>query len=362
MITLSRSDLLAPLRSVASVVDRRGAMPVLSTVLIQVTDGKLALRGTDLEVEVTASLPLDFVGDWSTCIPARKFLDIVKAAPDDAQIVIKPDTDRVQVKIGRGRYGMSVLDSDTFPAIDTGDAPYQVAVAADILQAVIGHTAYAMAQNDARYYLNGLLLQLDGQALRAVGTDGGRLAVSERDMKSDHTMSAIIPRKAVTELAKMLSAYDGEVQVRWSDNFVEFVMDRVSFLTKVIEGRFPDWQRVMPDAPHECRASRLELKGALSRTSILSNEKYKGLKINLSRDHMALSASNPDQDMAEESVDVAYTGNDLELGINVAFLLDAVNAIESEDIQIGLTDENSAVLIVDPDSQDDRHIVMPMRV
>jgi len=362
MITLSRSDLLAPLRSVASVVDRRGSMPVLSTILLHATHGTLVLRGTDLEVEVTASLPLDFDGDWATCIPARKFLDIVKAAPDDAQVTIKPDTDRVQVKIGRGRYAMSVLDAESFPAVDKGDAPYEAEIAASALRDVIGHAAYAMAQNDVRYYLNGLLLQLDGKVLRAVATDGGRLAVSERDVQIGGTMDAIIPRKAVTELAKMLTAHDGEVVVRWSENFVEFVMDGISFLSKVIEGRFPDWQRVMPEAPTNCRADRLELKGALHRTAILSNEKFKGLKISLTRDHMALSASNPERDTAEESLDVGYTGNDLELGINVAFLLDAVSTIESEDVQLGFTNDQTAVLIADPDSQQDRHIVMPMRV
>ncbi|HTV98097.1 MAG TPA: DNA polymerase III subunit beta [Steroidobacteraceae bacterium] len=363
-LTAERERLLTPLQAVIGVVERRQTMPVLANVLLAVADGRLSIAATDLEVELVAAADVNSQRAGDITVPGRKFLDILRALPEKAQISVAAEGEKVVIRAGRSRFSLSTLPAAEFPVIDDINSQQIVQIPRKELARLLEKTHFSMAQQDVRYYLNGMLLEIDGAMLRAVATDGHRLALCEAalEAKAKNAQQVIIPRKGVLELQRVLTE-EGTAAVAIGSNHVRAQIGDVRFTSKLIDGRFPEYSRVIPAAPgHAIRADRDILRQALQRTAILSNEKYRGIRINVRKNALTVQAHNPEQEEAEEEIEVNYGGNDLEVGFNVNYLLDALAAVDGQEVELGLTDSNSSCLIRSPGASNARYVVMPMRL
>jgi DNA polymerase-3 subunit beta len=359
-----REMLLAPLQSVIGVVERRQTMPVLANVLLGVRDGQLSITATDLEVELVASTQVAVQDAGDITVPGRKFLGILRALPDKVSVSLTVEGEKVVIRAGRSRFSLSTLPAAEFPVIDDIHAQQTVQVPRKELQRLLEKTHFSMAQQDVRYYLNGMLLEIDGLILRAVATDGHRLALCETALASKATSSqqVIVPRKGVLELQRVLTE-EGVADLAIGTNHVRAQIGGVRFTSKLIDGRFPEYSRVIPAVPAAAiTADRDVLRQALQRTAILSNEKYRGIRVSVRRNVITVQAHNPEQEEAEEEIEVSYDGGDLEVGFNVNYLLDALAAIDGQQVELGLTDSNSSCLIRSPGNAAARYVVMPMRL
>jgi DNA polymerase-3 subunit beta len=359
-----RERLLAPLQAVIGVVERRQTMPVLANVLLGVRSGQLTITATDLEVELVAGTEISVQEGGDITVPGRKFLDILRALPEKVAVSLAVEGEKVVIKAGRSRFTLVTLPAAEFPVIDDIHAQQTVQVARKELQRLLEKTHFSMAQQDVRYYLNGMLLEIDGQSLRAVATDGHRLALCESTLAAGARTSqqVIVPRKGVLELQRVLTD-EGTADLAIGTNHIRAQIGDIRFTSKLIDGRFPEYSRVIPAAAmYAIRADRDVLRQALQRTAILSNEKYRGIRITVKRSVLTVQAHNPEQEEAEEEIEVSYEGNDLEVGFNVNYLLDALAAIDGKEVELGLTDSNSSCLIRSPGNAAARYVVMPMRL
>ena len=364
-LTASREDILTPLQSVIGVVERRQTMPVLANVLLSARDDKLSITGTDLEVELVAQSTVAVQAAGDITVPGRKLLDIFKALPEKTSVTLTTEGDRVSLKGGRSRFTLSTLPAAEFPVVDEINAQQTLTVSQGEFRRLIDKTHFSMAQQDVRYYLNGMLLETEGKSLRAVATDGHRLALCETELetRAKTAQQVIVPRKGVLELQRILGA-DGTLELAVGTNHVRAQVGTIRFTSKLIDGRFPEYGRVIPANPNKSiEADRDVLRAALQRTAILSNEKYRGIRLMLKKDLLTLQAHNPEQEEAEDQIEVVFAGGDeLEVGFNVNYLLDALAAIDTEKVEIGLTDANSSCLIRSPGNTAARYVVMPMRL
>lgn len=362
--TASREQILGPLQSVIGVVERRQTMPVLSNVMLSARNNRLSITGTDLEVELVAASEISVAQAGDITVPGRKFLDIMRALPEDVTVTVATEGERLSVKAGRSRFTLSTLPAGEFPLVDEVNAQHTVKVSQAVFRRLIDKSHFSMAQQDVRYYLNGMLLESDGKMLRAVATDGHRLALSETELevRAKEKHQVIVPRKGVLELQRILGE-EGEVELAIGTNHIRCEIGDIRFTSKLIDGRFPEYGRVIPSNPTKIvEADRESLRAALQRTAILSNEKYRGVRLNAKPNLLTLQAHNPEQEEAEDSVEVSYAGDEVEIGFNVTYLLDALAAIDGDRVQIGLIDENSSCLITVPGKQDCKYVVMPMRL
>jgi DNA polymerase-3 subunit beta len=363
-LTASREDILTPLQSVIGVVERRQTMPVLANVLLSARDDKLSITGTDLEVELVATSTASVQTPGDITVPGRKLLDIFKALPEKTSVTLSTEGDRVSLKGGRSRFTLSSLPAAEFPLVDEINAQQTLTVSQGEFRRLIDKTHFSMAQQDVRYYLNGMLLETEGKSLRAVATDGHRLALCETELatRAKTSQQVIVPRKGVLELQRILGA-DGNLELAVGTNHVRAQVGSIRFTSKLIDGRFPEYGRVIPANPGKIvEADRDVLRAALQRTAILSNEKYRGIRLVLKSGMLTLQAHNPEQEEAEDQIEVGFEGDELEVGFNVNYLLDALAAIDSEKVEIGLTDANSSCLIRQPGTTAARYVVMPMRL
>ncbi|HEX5459713.1 MAG TPA: DNA polymerase III subunit beta [Steroidobacteraceae bacterium] len=362
-LTATREDLLAPLQSVIGVVERRQTMPVLANVLLSARDGRLAITGTDLEVELVAATKVGLEQPGDITVPGRKLLDIFRALPDGVSITLSTEGERVSVRAGRSRFTLSSLPAAEFPVVEEINASQTLSLPQGEFRRLIDKTHFSMAQQDVRYYLNGLLLETQESALRAVATDGHRLALCEMALSSPAKAGqVIVPRKGVLELQRILGT-EGNVELAIGTNHVRAQIGDIRFTSKLIDGRFPEYGRVIPASPAKLvQADRELLRQALQRTAILSNEKYRGIRLAVRTDLLVIQAHNPEQEEAEDQVEVVYAGDEVEIGFNVNYLLDALSAIEGDKVEIGLTDSNSSCLIHAPGLIQTRYVVMPMRL
>jgi len=362
---ISREALLKPLQVVSGVVEKRQTLPILSNVLLSVSGNRLTLTGTDLEVEMTAATDLVGAEEGESTLPARKFMDICKSLPEGAELDISIDAQRAQIRSGKSRFTLATLAANDFPATEkiTGAREYSVTQA--MLKGLIEQTAFCMANQDVRYYLNGLLLELKQDLLRAVATDGHRLALSEVqcNLVPGDINQIILPRKGVMELSRLLGESDDECKLELNANFIRIVLGDVTFTSKLIDGRFPDYDRVIPKGGEKIvTADREILRQGLQRASILSNEKYRGIRLNFANNTLRATVNNPEQEEAQEELDVNYAGDEIEIGFNVAYLVDALNAIKQDSVEVTLIDANSSCLIRGVDDSSSRYVVMPMRL
>lgn len=363
---VSREALLKPLQLVAGVVERRQTLPVLSNVLIQLKGNHLTLTGTDLEVEILGRLELEESGvDGEITVPARKLVDICRSLPDGSKIEFFLEEGRMLVKCGRSRFTLSTLLASDFPNVEDSPGNLQFSCAQQEVKRLIERTAFAMAQQDVRYYLNGMLWEVRQDHLRVVATDGHRMAMCTRAVavNTPEVVQAILPRKGVLELSRLLDDSTSQVEITLSANHIRVTSSEYTFTSKLVDGKFPDYERVLPRGGNKVVVgSRLELKQAFARTSILSNEKYRGVRLLLSNGLMTIVANNPEQEEAEEQVAVDYSGDSLELGFNVSYLMDVANVISHDQIKMTLSDANSSALLEEPESGDSLYVVMPMRL
>jgi DNA polymerase-3 subunit beta len=358
-----RESLLTALQSVIGVVERRQTMPILANLLLSAEQGKLSITATDLEVELVAKTSIKSGTDGRVTVPGRKLLDICRSLPEETTLTLTQDTDKMTVKGGKSRFVLATLPAAEFPVIDELAQQQSLTVAQADLRRLLDKTHFSMAQQDVRYYLNGMLLETDGKMLRTVATDGHRLALCEMDLGSKSGgQQVIVPRKGVLELQRLLGT-EGDVQITIGSNHIRAEIGDVRFTSKLIDGRFPEYGRVIPSAPpRSVIADREMLRAALQRTAILANEKYRGIRLALKKNQMTLQAHNPEQEEAEEQVEVTYKGEELEVGFNVSYLLDALAAVDGTEVEIGVTDGNSSCLIRAPGATSARYVVMPMRL
>ena len=319
----SRESLLKPLQAVIGVVERRQTMPILANVMLVAKDDVLELTATDLEVELVATGEVDQVevpGDIT--VPGRKLLDIVRALPEESDVTLSLKGDRLQVQSGRSRFVLSTLPASEFPVVEDIDSQFSIRLAQDALGRLLERTHFSMAQQDVRYYLNGLMFETGGARVRAVATDGHRLALCDLQLEGQDLPAnqVIVPRKGVLELQRLLGG-SGDVELAVGTNHIRAELDGIRFTSKLVDGRFPDYQRVIPEPDDNVlKAERALLRHAVQRAAILSNEKYRGIR------------------------------------------LDALGAVESDDVEIGFVDSNSSCLIRDPETEQARYVVMPMRL
>jgi len=364
-ISISRDAILNPLQMVNNVIERRQTLPILSNVLISVKENTLSLTGTDLEVEMINTCPIENTENGDTTLPGRKLLDICKALPEGSNIEIIVDNERATLKSGRSRFTLSTLAASEFPSIDALISPFEFNLSQKKFKRLIDQTQFCMAQQDVRYYLNGLMLELSDDQIIAVATDGHRLAFCKTniDLKPNETRQVIVPRKAVNEISRLLEDSDDEIKVSLSENHIRINFSEITFTSKLIDGKFPDYQQVIPQkCDNEVTSSRNNLYQAFNRTSVLSNEKYRGMRLQLSQNQLTATVHNPEQDEAEEVIEVTYSGDEFEIGFNVAYLLDALSAIKSEAVVMQLTDSNHSCLLFGTDDVDSKYVVMPMRL
>ncbi|MCZ6770445.1 MAG: DNA polymerase III subunit beta [Proteobacteria bacterium] len=362
--TAAREALLKPLQAVIGVVERRQTMPILSNVLLIVGDGQLSVTATDLEVELVAQAEVDAETGGEITVSGRKLLDICKALPDGSDINISLSGEKLSVRAGRSKFNLATLPAAEFPVVEDIKAGQTISVSQEALGRLIEKTHFSMAQQDVRYYLNGMLLETSGKHLRAVATDGHRLALCqvELDGADLDEQQVIVPRKGVLELQRLMSG-EGDLNIELGANHVRIQLEGIRFTSKLIDGRFPEYDRVIPkESSNELKAERSEFRGALQRTAILSNEKYRGIRLVIRDSGVILQAHNPEQEEAEEELEVEYSGEDIEIGFNVNYLLDALGAVEGDDVTLSVQDSNSSCLIRQPGNEDTTFVVMPMRL
>jgi DNA polymerase-3 subunit beta len=366
--TTDRETLLKPLLIVRGVIEQRQTLPVLSNILISARDGALAFTATDSEVELEARVAVD---DWSggeITVPARKFIDICQALPGRAKVEFGLDEgNRAHIRSGRSRFTLTTIQSSDFPTTDEIVDESEFVIAQNELKRLIDLTQFAMARQDVRYYLNGLLLEVTPQQVKAVATDGHRLAVAQFDTVTgmEESKSIIVPRKGVIELARLLTAEDVELRVRVGTNAVQMVVDDVRFSSKLIDGRFPDYGRVIPDAERcdkRLSMDRESLRQCLVRTSVLSSDKHRTVRLTLGAGTLKVAANNPEQETAEDELEIEYAGEDLDIGFNVSYVIDALATLPSETADIFLTDSSSSCLIQPHGRSNCQFVVMPMRL
>lgn len=361
----TRDALLKPLQVVSGAVERRHTLPILSNVLIRVSDGELSMTGTDLEVELISKVALEGATTGELTVPAKKLLDIVRSLPEGSDVKIEANGDKVILRSGRSKFTLSSLPASEFPDIDEWDAEVTFELTRGDLKHLMERTHFSMANQDVRYYLNGMLFEVNDDQLRTVATDGHRLAMS--GMQLEHSglpqRQVIVPRKGVSELMRLLEQDDQLIQVSIGQNHIRIHSEGMVFTSKLLDGRFPDYRRVLPQGGDKLVvADRELLRNACARASILSNEKFRGVRLNLSAGELGLTANNPEQEQAEDTIEVDYQGEALEIGFNVTYVLDVLNSIQGEQVKFTFIDANSSALVEDNADDSALYVVMPMRL
>ncbi|HXF68008.1 MAG TPA: DNA polymerase III subunit beta [Burkholderiales bacterium] len=367
LVQLERDALLKPLQAVTGIVEKRHTLPILSNVLIERKQKRLHLVATDLEIQVetTTELGQSAGEDLTLTVSARKLLDILRALPEDAEAVLDVQNNRLNVKAGRSRFSLQTLPAADFPALaDPGAVQARVALPQKALRELLLLVQYSMAQQDIRYYLNGLLLALEEGKIKVVATDGHRLSYAARPMgQPQDKREVILPRKAVLELAKLLGDTEDQVAVEIYGAQVRFAFGDVVLTTKIIDGKFPDYTRVVPTHYQKrFTINRQMLLQSLQRAAILSNEKFRGVRWMLGANSLRISCTNNEQEEAQEELEVSYNGEALDIGFNIAYLLDVLNNVHGDSVECAFGDANSSMLVTVPDNREFRYVVMPMRI
>lgn len=367
--TVSREALLRPLQLLNGVVERRQTLPVLSNVLVVADPQGLSLTGTDLEVEILSHLSIDGAVEvpGATTVPAKKLFDICKSLPDQSQIEFSLQDQKVIIRSGRSRFSLSTLPAAEFPKVEESQQDLSFELTQKEFKRLLDRSSFAMAQNDVRYYLNGLLLELSPGILRSVATDGHRLATCSLpiDHGATSVVRSIVPHKGILGLGRLFDDSDTPVQVVLGSNHIRVKTGDYVFTSKLVDGKFPDYERVIPRNGNKVVvADRQELREVLHRASILSNEKYRGVRLCLTDSNLEVTANNPtEQEEAEENISVNYQGDALEIGFNVTYVLDVLDVLNNDQVKITASDANSSALIEEFGTEDDSlYVVMPMRL
>ncbi len=366
-IKAKNSTLLGPLQFVTGIVERRHTLPILSNVLVEVTEQSVHFLATDLEVQIKATAKLDTPHKpGSLTVGAKKLQDILRALQPDADTALELKESRLTVKAGKSRFSLQTLAATDFPKIaEAKDTATEISLPQREFKHVLGLVQFAMAVQDIRYYLNGVLLSTDGNIMRVVATDGHRLSMAQYTLPEPVAkIDAILPRKTVLELIKLLDESDDPINLSMHQNQVKFSFAGIEIVSKIVEGKFPDYTKVIPSGySNHVSLNRAEFYAALQRASILSNDKIRGVRLVFTKDSLSIICSNNEQEEAEESLPLAYDHEALDIAFNIAYLLDVLNHLSSETVLLSLGEANmSSALITQPGSEDFKYVVMPMRI
>jgi DNA polymerase-3 subunit beta len=362
---IPRDALLKPLQAVSGIVERKHTLPILANVLLEQKDGHLNVTATDLEMQITAVADVAGKEGQSTTVGARKLQDLLRALPDDAQINVDATGSKMTVRAGRSRFNLQTLAASDYPRISVGHEQLQsLTLPQREFRGLVKLAEFAMAQQDIRYYLNGMLLVIDKGSLQAVATDGHRLSWASLPIQGDYTRAEVIlPRKTVLELAKLLEDSDTPLAIDILSNQARFRFGNVELVSKVVDGKFPDFNRVIPTGHGKSiELDRATLLAALQRAAILSNEKFRGVRLVLGDDQLKIICTNSEQEEAEEELPVDYKGDGLDIGFNITYLLDVLSNVASEKVHFAFGDANSSALVTLPGRDDYKYVVMPMRI
>lgn len=366
--TLQHNELLKSLALVSGVVERRQTKPVLGNILFIISDNQLTLTGTDTEIEISSRLAINNLDaiDGKVTVPAKKLVDICRSLSDGSEILFAFANDKVDITSGNSRFVLSTLPADEFPNVEESNAVFSVSIQQKQLKKLIESTAFAMASEDVRYYLKGMLLEAGNGYIRSVTTDGHRLALSTQKVdltNVDEPVQIIVPRKGIHELSRAAVGDESVMEICFGQNHLTAKTDNYSFVTKLIDGKYPDYRRVIPSAGQNVLiGSRVELKEAFQRSAVLLDEKFRGIRLKIADNQIELSSHNPDQEQAEDKVAVDYVGDAIEIGFNVSYLIDVTNALSGEKVKISLSDSNSSALLEDAQDDSSIYVVMPMRL
>ena len=362
-LIINRDQFLPALASICGVVDSRPSLAILGNLLVRNSGKKLTLTATDMEVELSVSVSGEFGSPGDITVPARKMLDICRALPEDAEINLSVENERVNLTSGRSRFSLLSLPAQEFPLVEPGETDIRFTLPQRLFKSLLDRTAFAMAKQDVRYYLNGVLLETQQNNLRAVATDGHRLALCDVAVviPTEEKKQLIVPRKGVQELMRLLGDSDDEMEIVMSKNHVRIALDKLVFTSKLVDGKYPDYNRVIPEpSAHLVQAQREPLRQSLSRAAILSSDKYRGVKITLEQNKLRALVQNPEHEQAEDEIDVEYSGESQEVGFNVSYLLDAVSIIQTDRVRLSVSSPKSGCLVLPEEGEGSKYIVMPL--
>lgn len=362
----TQDKVLAALQSVSGIVERRHTLPILANVLLHKTGPSVQLTTSDLEIQIrtTAELGGDD-GNFATTLGARKMIDILRTMPADQTVSLENNAGKLILKGGKSRFTLQSLPAEDFPLVqESASFGPAFSVPQKTLKNLLGQVSFAMAVHDIRYYLNGILFVAEGKQLSLVATDGHRLAFASAQLEMDvPKQEVILPRKTVLELQRLLSDKEGAIEMQFAANQARFTFDGMEFVTKLVEGKFPDYNRVIPrNHSNIVMVGRAPLLASLQRTAIMTSEKFKGVRLNLEAGTLRVASSNAEQEEAVDELDIDYTGEAIEIGFNVTYLIDALQNMSQEMVRIELQDGNSSALMTNPDDSAFKYVVMPMRI
>ncbi|MGJ0429108.1 DNA polymerase III subunit beta [Methylobacter sp.] len=362
---INREALLTPLQQIVSVIEKRQTMPILSNVLLVIEDNRLILTGTDLEIQIVAKIEIGTATSGAITVPARKFLDICRLLPSGAEIKFEQEDDKVKILSNRSRFSLSCLPADNYPEFAESEFEHQFFINAGKFKRALEKTTFCMANQDVRYYLNGLLLHISNSKLKLVASDGHRLSIYEDqlDQATGYEARIILPRKGVLELVRLLDDPDAELRIEFSGNNIRIFIKNLVFSAKLVDSKYPDFSKVFQQSFfNQIHIQKQSLKEALTRVAILSNEKFKGVTLDIVPDSLRISTHNPEHDEAEEELFIEYTGEPLSIAFNAQYLLDAVSNLDSELAVLTIASNASTCFIDEPNDTSYKFIVMPMRL
>ncbi len=366
VLKATQDKVLSVLQSVAGIVERRHTLPILANVLLRKTGTSVQVTTSDLEIQIrtTADLGGD-TGSFTTTIGARKLIDILRTMPADQTVSLESSQSKVIMKSGKSKFTLQTMAAEDFPLVqESANFGPAFSVPQKTLKNLLGQVSFAMAVHDIRYYLNGILFVAEGKQLSLVATDGHRLAFASATLDVEvPKQEVILPRKTVVELQRLLSENDGAIEMQFANNQAKFVFDGMEFVTKLVEGKFPDYNRVIPkNHKNSVTLGRAPLLATLQRTAILTSDKFKGVRLNIDPGSLRVASNNAEQEEAVDELDVDYSGDSIEIGFNVTYLIDALSNMTQEMVKLELSDGNSSALFTIPDNTTFKYVVMPMRI
>ena len=362
----TQDKVLAALQSVAGIVERRQTLPILGNVLIRKTGPQLQFTTSDLEIQIRTNVALDGdAGDFATTVAARKLIDILRSMPSDQTVVLESNQNKLLFKGGKSRFSLQTMPAEDFPLVqESAQFGPAFSLPQRTLKELLQQVSFAMAVHDIRYYLNGILFVADGKQLSLVATDGHRLAFASSTLDNEvPRQEVILPRKTVLELQRLLSDKEGALELQFANNQARFRFDHMEFVSKLVEGKFPDYNRVIPkNHKNSITVGKAALLTMLQRTAILTSDKFKGVRINLDTGVLRVASSNAEQEEAVDEMEVDYSGEPIEIGFNVSYLIDVLVNMDQDMVRMDLADSNSSVLVTIPDNAFFKYVVMPMRI
>ncbi len=366
VLKATQDKLLSVLQSVSGIVERRHTLPVLANVLIRKSGRAIQMTTSDLEIQIRTTAELDGdPGDFTTTVGARKLIDILRTMPADQTVSLESSQAKLILKGGKSKFTLQTLPAEDFPLVqEAASFGPKFSVPQKTLKELLGQVSFAMAVHDIRYYLNGILFVAEGQQLSLVATDGHRLAFASATLDVEvPKQEVILPRKTVLEMQRLLSDAEGAIEMQFASNQAKFSFGGMEFVSKLVEGKFPDYNRVIPkNHKNAITLGRQALLASLQRTAILTSDKFKGVRLNIDPGTLRVASNNAEQEEAVDELDIDYSGDSIEIGFNVTYLIDVLTNMEQDMVKVELSDSNSSALITIPDNSSFKYVVMPMRI